>query len=195
MKDKTYTIQVGWEHMEDVPVRELKNLKIFMRDFLKKEKDLPLINPEEKADAPGRQILVYRDAAFDTFTREIETDFNIYIGNDALTGISGLELLELYFMLQTFLGADGKKRLDDHSVNPFIKEKKVAITSYVPKKRLVSLRENAPCVCKRTLLTNAIEAPVSDFMLSNQYGSFYQISKKDLLSLYKRIGNLLNSDS
>ena len=132
MKDKTYTIQVGREHMEDVPVRELKNLVIFMRDFLKKEKNLPLINPEEKADAPGRLILVYRDAAFDTFTREIETDFNIYIGNDALTGISGQEILELYFMLRTFLGEDGKKRTDDYSANPFIKEKKVAITPYIP---------------------------------------------------------------
>lgn len=195
MKDKTYTIQVGREHMEDVPVRELKNLVIFMRDFLKKEKNLPLINPEEKADAPGRLILVYRDAAFDTFTREIETDFNIYIGNDALTGISGQEILELYFMLRTFVGEDGKKRPDDYSANPFIKEKKVAIMPYVPEKRLVSLRENAPCLCKRTLLTNEIGAPVSDFTVSNRYGSFYQISKKELLSLYKRIGNLLDSDS
>lgn len=194
MKEKTYTIQVGRDHMEEVPVRELENLKTFMRDFLKKEKVLPLIDPEERVDPPCRQILIYRDAAFDTFTREIETDFNIYIGNDALTGISGQEIRALYLTLRTFLGEDGKTRPDDYSANPFISEKKVTIIPYIPQKRLVSLRENAPCICKRTWLTNENEALLSDFTLTNRFGSFYRIPKKAVLSLYKRIGNLLDSD-
>lgn len=197
MKENKHSIQIGREYIGDVCAKELETLNRFIQDFLEKEKDIPNATLSDKSDLLSqRQILIYKDTFYDFFNRVFETEYTLFVGNDLITEISGEELIKLYLTLQSFL-THSEHFVAATTPQPKLpekeKKKEIRITTDAPGEVFIGSEKEPPFINKRTWITDSILSPQSDYTLSTPKGSAFRISQEDLLTLCKKIGNLLSS--
>lgn len=101
--EQKYKIRVGKYSLQRVSPAQLKMIHSLICDFFNKEEQIPAAGITGYSHQSQNQILITKDACFDSLSRELETEYCIRVGDDTLTNISDSELINLYFTLQSFL--------------------------------------------------------------------------------------------
>lgn len=196
-KEQKYKIRVGKYSLQKVSPAQLKMIHSLIGDFLGKEEQIPAAGITGYSHQSQNQILITKDACFDSLSRKFETEYCIKVGEDILTNISDCELINLYFTLQSFL-IHSEKLPVEFQQDGLIQSLKdgqdmnIDITTETINDYLVHPLEDFPYISKHVWVTDKNNPPESEYGLSTDNGTIENMSRKQLSFLQKKIGNLLN---
>lgn len=196
-KEQKYKIRVGKYSLERVSPAQLKMIHSLICDFFSKEEQIPAAGITGYSHQSQNQILITKDACFDSLSREFETEYCIMVGEDTLTNISDCELINLYFTLQSFLIHSEKLPVESQKegLSQSVKDGQglnIDITTETINDYLIHPLEDFPYVSKRVWVTDKNNPPESEYGLSTDNGTIENMPRKQLLALQEKIGNLLN---
>lgn len=197
-KEQKYKIRVGKYSLQRVSPAQLKMIHSLICDFFSKEDEIPAAGiPGYSHNQSQNQILITKDACFDSLSREFETEYSIRVGDDTLTNISDCELINLYFTLQSFLIRSEKLPVEfqqDGLIQSLKdgQDMNIDITTETINDYLVHPLEDFPYISKHVWVTDKNNPPESEYGLSTDNGTIENMSRKQLSVLQEKIGNLLN---
>lgn len=197
-KEEIYSIRVGRHFLQQVSPTQLKMIHRLIHDFCQKEDRIPLASAATNRDIPSpNMIFIAKDSCFDSRTRDFQTEYSIYIGNDALTNISDKDLMNLYFTLRSFLirseGLPAEPPGDD--LNQPVKEKGelvIEITDKAFEDYLIQPCDYSPYIFRRVWNTDRTPQPQSQYGLSTENGTIWDMSRQQFSVLQEKISELLN---
>lgn len=193
-----YKIRVGKYSLQRVSPAQLKMIHSLICDFFSKEDEIPAAGITGYSHNQSQnQILITKDACFDSLSREFETEYCIRVGEDTLTNISDSELINLYFTLQSFLIHSEKLPVESQKedLSQSVKDGQglnIDITTETINDYLIHPLEDFPYISKRVWVTDKNNPPESEYGLSVDNGAIENMSRKQLSALQEKIGNLLN---
>lgn len=196
-KEENYNIHIGKHSIRNVSTTQLRIIYELIRDFCEKENEIPVasatINP--KTHSPNT-IFIAKDTCFDSRTRDFQTEYSIRIGNDALIDMSDKDLMNLYFTLRSFLihseGLPIESVLDSHAQPTKEKEPSIEITNEAINDCPIQPCDYSPYIFKRIWNTDHTHQPTSEYGLSTENGTIWDMSRQQLVALQKKIEDLLN---
>lgn len=197
-KEQKYKIRVGKYSLQKVSPAQLKMIHSLICDFFSKEDEIPAAGITGYSHNQSQKpILITKDACFDSLSREFETEYCIRVGEDTLTNISDSELINLYFILQSFLIHSEKLPVESQKedLSQSVKDGQglnIDITTETINDYLIHSVEDFPYVSKRVWAIDKNDYPESEYGLSTDNGTIENMSRKQLLALQEKIGNLLN---
>lgn len=197
-KEQKYKIRVGKYSLQKISPAQLKMIHSLICDYFSKEDEIPAAGTTGYAyNQAQNQILITKDACFDSLSREFDTEYCIKIGDDTLTNISDCELINLYFTLQAFLIHSEKLPVESQQegLSQAAKEGQnlnIDITTETINDYLIHPLEDFPYISKHVWITDKNNRLESEYVLSTDNGTIENMSRKQLSGLQETIGNLLN---
>lgn len=197
-KEEIYSIRVGRHFLQQVSPGQLKMIHRLIHDFRQKEDRIPLAAAAANRDIPSpNMIFIAKDSCFDSRTRDFQTEYSIYIGNDALTNISDKDLMNLYFTLRSFLiRSEGlPAELTENIQNqPTQNERElfIEITDKAFEGYLIQPCDYSPYIFRRVWNTDRTPQPQSQYGLSTENGTLWDMSRQQFSVLQEKISELLN---
>ncbi len=192
-----YSLRIGRHFLQKVSVSQLKMIHGLIHDFCTREGQIPPAYASVTSEIPSpNTIFITKDTCFDSRTRDFQTEYSIRIGNDALSDISDKDLMNLYFTLRSFLihseGLPVEYVQDSHAPSAKEKELSIEIFQETIDDYLIQPCNYSPYVFKRIWNTDHFPRPNSEYGLSTENGTIWDMSRQQLAALQKKIGDLLN---
>lgn len=197
-KEEIYSIRVGRHFLQQVSPGQLRMFQNLIHDFFAKEDWIPLAfaatNP---AILSPNMIFIAKDTCFDSRTRDFQTEYSIHIGKDALTNISAKDLMNLYFTLRSFLiRSEGlpAELPEDIQNQPTKNERElfIEITDKAFEDYLIQPCDYSPYIFRRVWNTDKTLQPQSQYGLSTENGTIWDMSRQQFSVLQEKISELLN---
>lgn len=196
-QEEYYSLRIGRHFMQKMSVSQLKTILGLIHDFCTREGQILPAYASVTSEIPSpNTIFIAKDTCFDSCTRDFQTEYSIRIGNDALTNISDKDLMNLYFTLRSFLihseGLPVEAVQDSHAQPVKEKELSIEISHEAIDDYLIQPCDYSPYIFKRIWNTNHSPQPTSEYGLSTENGTIWDMSRQQLAALQKKIENLLN---